>query len=106
MRPDQNTVFLPISELENYKDPEKYFCYGIVFSPETENEHFHGCPPYIKICAVNDYEIELYFEVPEIVAFYGKEHAGYTMKGMDNRFLEGKRIQKEELKSLIKEYIS
>lgn len=102
MKPDSKTVFLPISELEKYKNDKEYFCSAIVFSPETENQHFHGCPPYISIDSVEYGEIEtLYFEVPSIVAYYAHTHAGYTMSGLDRREKEGERKLANKVKKLL-----
>ncbi len=101
--PNKNTVFLPIEELKNYSDKDKYVCCGVVFSPETENNHFDGCPPYIEIFEnIPSLEGEhLYFEVPEIVAYYAKTHPCYTMAGRERRIEEGKRLMKQEIKNLL-----
>ena len=101
MKPTRDTVFKPISELADYSDSEKYFCFAVVFSPETENDHFYGCPPYIGI-GHNDYsEEEIYFEIPVIVAYYAKTHPGYTLAGLERRENEGARKFKNELKRLL-----
>lgn len=99
--PNTNTTFLPFSEIENYSDKDKFFCTGIVFSPETENNHFEGCPPYIEICSSIDYDTTFYFKVPEIIAYHAKVHDGYTMEGMKKRLKEGERNLANEIKSLL-----
>ncbi len=77
MKPTIDTKFLPIQELQNYIDKSKWCCSAIVFSPDTENDHFRGCPPYIAIDSETDFKIEtLYFEVPQIIAYYGTVHVG------------------------------
>lgn len=101
-RPNSKTEFKPISELANYSDPEKWFCAGVVFSPETENEHFHGCPPYIEINDVRLGGISIYFEVPEIVAYYAKTHAGYTHAGIKRYKEQGAAEIKREIARLLK----
>jgi len=102
MKPTNKTKFLPISELANYSDPEKWFCCAVVFSPETENQHFYGCPPYIEISQADGIADEsLFFEVPEIVAYYAKTHPCYTMEGMQRRIDEGKRLARAELKNAL-----
>ena len=101
MMPDKNTIFKPVSELVNYSDKEKYFCNSIVFSPETENNHFHKCPPYICIVSLEDYETEYYFEVPEIVAYYAVTHPCYTMKGIEMYQKRGEENFKAKLKDLL-----
>lgn len=102
-RPNKLTEFKPLSEIANYTDKDKYFCAGVVFSPETENDHFQGCPPYIEIDEVDDYEGNntVYFEVPEIVAYYAKEHAGYTMRGKDNSKEQGRQDMARKIKNLL-----
>jgi hypothetical protein len=99
MKPTKDTKFLPISKLSKYIDQEKYFCCAIVFSPETENDHFEGCPPYIEINEMNGKR--LYFEVPQIVAYYGKVHAAYTMEGMSRRIKQGERNMANKIKDLL-----
>lgn len=109
-KPNKETIFLPITELINYSDKEKYYCCGVVFSPETENDHFEECPPYIQI-KYKDYHEEdnLFFEVPEIIAYYGKVHAGYSyelnrnyicMEKDENYFNIGKNRIEEHLKNI------
>lgn len=101
--PNEETVFLPLSEIEKYSDPEKYYCCGVVFEPETENNHFHKCPPYIEI-GYNDYSKEqehLYFEVPKIIAYYAKTHPCYTMAGSERKRQQGRRDMANELKKLL-----
>lgn len=102
MMPQKDTVFLPLQELDNYSDSTKWFCSAVVFSPETENNHFDGCPPYIRIDdaeGLNDQS--LFFEVPGIVAYYGSAHAGYTMAGLDNKIKEGERQLANKIKTLL-----
>ena len=101
MRPNKETKFKPIEELKNYTDNEKYFCSEIVFSPETENDHFQGCPPYIQITETNNYDKEINFEVPEIIAYYGKQHAGYTITGMNEQEKRGAEKLANKLKHLL-----
>ena len=103
MRPTKNTVFKPLAEIDNYCDKDKYYCTAVVFSPETENDHFHNCPPYIEINEVDDYEENntVYFEVPEIVAYYAKTHPAYTMRGIDNYIKQGERKMQNKIKSLL-----
>lgn len=101
MLPQPNTDFLVFGELDFYQDKSKYFCSAIVFSPETENNHFHNCPPYIAIDYVNGVGEALYFKVPEIIAYYAKTHPGYTMSGLDKQRKEGKRELANQLKSLL-----
>lgn len=102
-RPYKNTEFLPISQLEHYQDKNKYFCSAIVFSPETENDHFEGCPPYIELNHVHPFEEDepIYFKVPEIVAYYGKIHAGYTMEGKRNSKKQGEKDMANKIKNLL-----
>ena len=101
MKPTRQTVFLPISELINYSDKTKYFCMSVVFSPETENDHFEGCPPYISVTDNDHLDEEIYFEVPEIVAYYAKTHPCYTMKGKENDIKEGERRMANKMKDLL-----
>lgn len=102
MMPQKDTKFLPIQEIANYSDEEKWFSSAIVFSPETENNHFDGCPPYIRI---DDAEVlkreSLFFEVPAIVAYYGTYHAGYTMACQERKIKEGERQLANKIKSLL-----
>ena len=83
MIPNKDTKFLPFFELHKYTDKDKYFCYSFVASPSTENHHFEGCPPYIQIMDVNCFNSydAMFFEMPEIIAYYCDKHAGYTMAG-------------------------
>ncbi len=101
MRPTKETTFLPLSDIAKYSDKDKYYCSAIVFSPDTENNHFAGCPPYIKINSVIGDEGDMFFEVPEIIAYYGKVHAGYTMAGKKKSVEEGKRILRSSIKLLL-----
>lgn len=101
MMPTSKTVFLPIQELANYSDKSKYFCSAIVFSPETENNHFHGCPPYIRLDDVAGTEESIYFKVPVIIAYYGYAHAGYTMAGADRKVQEGEKNLANKIKTLL-----
>ena len=101
MLPNRDTEFLPFSKMAQYTNEEEYFCTAIVFSPETENNHFHNCPPYIHLQGVEDYETDgLYFEVPYIVAYYGKTHPCYTMQGNENNRRQGAHDFKLKLKRL------
>lgn len=100
MRPQKTTEFKPISELENYTSREGYFCTAVVFSPETENSHFEGCPPYIALCN-GDHTEDVYFKVPDSVAYYAKMHSGYTMKGLDNARKSGRRDLAADIKRLL-----
>lgn len=100
MKPNQQTKFLPLSEIGKYTDKDKYFCMSLVFSPDTENDHFKGCPPYIEIIE-NKGDKSIFFEVPEIVAYYAKMHPGYTMQGLQNREREGARKLANKIKSLL-----
>lgn len=100
-RPNKKTQFLPLSEIEKYTDEKKWYCCAVVFSPETENDHFDGCPPYIEIRS-NDEEVDsLFFQVPQIVAYYAKTHPCYTMKGIDNHRQQGARELAQKIKSLL-----
>ena len=103
MRPNKETKFLPIEELKNYTDHEKYCCIGIVFSPDTENDHFNGCPPYIQLapCDHDEWDDEIFFEVPKIIAYYGNVHAGYTMKGQEYQRKEGEHRLANGIKELL-----
>lgn len=101
MMPNKDTVFLSFSELENYTDEKKYFCSAVVFSPETENDHFHGCPPYISIDDVDMIEDTKYFKVPNLIAYYAKTHPGYTMKGQKYQREQGRRELVREIKNLL-----
>jgi len=103
MIPDKNSTFKPLSEIDKYIDSEKYYCTGVVFSPETENNHFYKCPPYIEINEVNDFEENntLYFEVPEIIAHYAGFHCGYTMQGRRDAEDRGRHMRSAELKKLL-----
>ena len=103
MKPNVKTKFKKFSEIEKYIDKDKYFCNAVVFSPETENDHFAGCPPYIEIVNV-DYLLENrehYFEVPEIIAYYAKTHPAYTMKGIENWQKQGARDLANKIKVLL-----
>lgn len=101
MKPNKNTKFLPLSEIGKYTDESKYICTAIVFSPDTENDHFIYCPPYIKIEETTFDGEELYFEVSEIIAYYAKIHAGFTMRGVDNYIKQGEDKLREQIKSLL-----
>lgn len=99
--PSTNTVFLPLAQLQEYED-KGYYCRAIVFSPETENNHFEGCPPYICMVAPDHKAYgHLFFEVPKSVAYYGSKHAGYTMAGKRNSEAEGRRALQRELCDLL-----
>ena len=101
MKPDKKTKFLPLSEIGKYVDEKKYFCTAVVFSPETENEHFIGCPPYIEIMLEDETNYSIYFEVPGIIAYYAKTHPAYTMAGLEKRFQAGRQNMAEEIKRLL-----
>ncbi len=103
MLPNKKTKFLPIEELKNFTDSSKYCCIGIVFSPETENNHFHGCPPYIHLthCEADKWDDEMFFEVPEIIAYYGEKHAGYTMRGNEYQRKQGAHDLVSKMKNLL-----
>ena len=101
-RPTSKTIFKNLSQIDHYKDDKKYYCSAVVFSPDTENEHFSGCPPYIRICKVSGLDSDdIYFKVPEIVAYYAKTHPGYTMAGIKKHEERGRRQLAEELKRLL-----
>jgi len=99
MLPQPNTKFLPLSELEGYCN-RGYHCHAIVFSPETENNHFKDCPPYIALYR-SDSDHEVYFLVPEEVAYYGRIHAGYTMAGRERSKQSGRSELQYELRELL-----
>lgn len=101
MIPQKGTNFKPISELIHYSDKELWFCTGVVFSPETENNHFEGCPPYIHLGSVNCDEDDVFFEVPEIVAYYAKTHPCYTMAGIKGHIKQGEREMALKIKRLL-----
>ena len=104
MKPNINTLFRQLSDITNYSDKENYYCCDVVFSPETENEHFPGCPPYIAIVDIEkSYSSEyiMYFEVPEIIAYYAKTHPCYTLTGLENREKEGERKMANKIKALL-----
>jgi hypothetical protein len=101
MKPDRNTIFLPITELLKYSQGGEYCCSAVVFSPETENDHFIGCPPYIRIEDTNTFDKTYFFEVPEIVAYYAKTHPCYTMKGKENDRKAGQREMAQKIKGLL-----
>lgn len=106
--PNKDTVFRPLGDLANFTG-EQYMCTGIVFSPETENNHFHGCPPYICITEEDiggefmnkEYYTEHYFEVPKMVAYYADTHIGYTMKGKESDKQKGRESLARDLKQLL-----
>lgn len=100
MIPNKDTEFLPLTELSKYYDTNEYFCYSMVFDP-SERKLFEGCPPYIQICSENDFDLYLYFEIPEILALYGKDHAGYTFNGRDELIKRGKRELGNQIKQLL-----
>ncbi len=100
MKPNNKTEFKPISELPNYSNKDEYFCSAVVFSPDTENEHFRGCPPYIQVTSM-DGENDFYFEIPNIVAHYAKTHPCYTLKGKENDKKEGERRLAQKIKHLL-----
>ena len=102
MRPTKNTEFLPLSKIDLYCNDTDYFCHEINFDPSYRNECFEGCPPYILIC--NSYfskVTDLYFEIPKIIAYYAKVHAGYTYEGRNKCIEEGKRLLSRDLKQLL-----
>lgn len=102
MMPTPKTEFKPIEDLKNYSDESKWFCHGIVFSPETENSHFHQCPPYIRISSLEDMTADdLFIEVPKIVAYYASVHAGFTMRGRENIAAQAVREFKQKLRSML-----
>lgn len=101
MKPTRETIFLPISQLEKYKDETKFACIAVVFSPETENNHFTGCPPYIHMTEIYAFYNDYYFEIPNIIAYYAKTHLEYTMQGLKNREKEGERILARKIKNLL-----
>ncbi len=100
MMPYKNTEFKSITELEKYAEGTEYFCNAVVFSPETENNHFDGCPPYIQIMSM-DGENSFYFKIPEIVAYYAKTHPCYTHVGKENDKKEGARELAKKIKRLL-----
>lgn len=100
MRPTKKTHFRSFNDIERFSNKDEYFCTSIVFSPDTENDHFDGCPPYIEIVSIEGCE-SFFFKVPEIIAYYGTQHAGYTHKGLDRREQEGARKLSNKLKSLL-----
>ena len=91
---------MPIEELNKYSNSDEFYCCAVVFSPETENDHFHGCPPYIEIGTVKGDE-SFFFKVPEIVAYYAKTHPGYTMQGIEKRRKQGERDMANKIKALL-----
>lgn len=101
MRPTRETKFLPLTEINKFSDKKDWFCSAVVFSPETENDHFVGCPPYIQISAQNCIDDDVFFEVPEIVAYYAKTHPCYTMKGKENDVKRGERQMAQKIKQLL-----
>ncbi len=100
MKPNKKTHFRSFNDIERFSDKDEYFCVSIVFSPDTENDHFEGCPPYIELVSKEDHE-SIFFEVPEIIAYYGKVHVGYTHRGLENREKEGARKLQVSLKNLL-----
>jgi len=105
MKPSRTDSFLIISELVNYIDSEKYFCNHVSFSPEEDGIDFHDDPgkyppPFIEIRVHSSGDI-IYFEIPEIVAYYAAKHPGYTYTGLEQREEEGARKLKIELKNLL-----
>ncbi len=101
MKPNRETEFKPISELVNYQDEAQYFCTAVVFSPETENDHFDKCPPYIQINSVDDSKNAFFFEIPQIIAYYAKTHPCYTMQGIKNNIAKGERQMARKIKDLL-----
>ena len=99
--PNRDTKFKPIEDLSLYSNSEKYFCNGVVFSPETENNHFDGCPPYIEISECYHTNKTYYFEIPEIVAYYAKTHPCYTMQGIENHRKQGARNLANKIRDLL-----
>jgi len=76
MKPNKETQFLPLSEIDKYCNKKKFYCDAVVFSPETENDHFYGCPPYISIRKVDHTDDEIFFQVHDIIGYYAKTHPG------------------------------
>jgi len=104
MKPNINTEFKNLSEIEKYTDGRKYYCTNIVFSPETEG-CFEGCPSYIEINEVDDdynEERTLYFKIPQIIAYYADVHQGYTEKGIKDYIQKGKDDLRWEIKRMLK----
>lgn len=103
-KPNTQTKFLPLSAIEKFSDSQKYYCFAVVFSPATENDHFEGCPPYIAISESNndfDSENDYYFEIPHIIAYYAKTHPVYTQQGIENNILKGERRMAERIRNLL-----
>lgn len=101
MIPQYGTKFLPFSELEQYSSLEKFSCTKIEFSPETRDGHFASCPPYIEIIDNDSLETIGYFEIPATIAYYAKNHAGYTQEGRKNNVEEGKREMSSSIRKLL-----
>jgi len=105
MKPSRTNRFQPIEELAKYTDKEKYFCQMVSFSPEEDGIDFHDDPghyppPFIEVGMIHSVDI-LYFEIPEIVAYYAVQHPGYTYAGLEQREEAGARKLKIELKNLL-----
>lgn len=98
MKSRSEDEFLPLSQIEEYTQ-QGYYCSAIVFSPETENDHFLGCPPYIRLS--KGHRTHLYFRVPDAIAYYGKVHAGYTMEGRKEAAKRGRDEFKAELREML-----
>lgn len=99
MLPTKETVFLPLTRIEKFCQ-DGYDCCAVVFSPETENNHFPGCPPYISLFRLQD-DSQYYFEIPKAIAYYGAVHAGYTMKGRERAVERGRLEMQDEIKALL-----
>lgn len=100
MKPNESTMFLDLSDINKYSDKNIFFCSAVVFSPETENNHFEGCPAYLTICNKNNMD-NYYFKIPEIIAYYAKTHPCYTMQGKENDKKQGELNLANKIKELL-----
>lgn len=99
--PTKDTAFLPIGEIAAY-EAQGYFCMKIEFDPAgSVNRYFEGCPPFILMAPSDRLDSDVYFAIPETVAYYAIQHAGFTDKGRDRLAKRARREMADEFKKLL-----
>lgn len=86
----------PLSE---YKETENTFVYNIFFDPSEDDRIFEGCPPFL-ILSTDTFENEFY-EIPEQMAYYAKQHRGWTDAGRKRAVEDGVRMYKANLRDFL-----
>lgn len=89
-----------LKPLSDYRETEDCFVSGIYFDPSEDDRIFEGCPPFLVLSSNTD-ENEFY-EIPKEIAYYAKQHRGWTKKG--RKTIEDNAIRrfKIELRDLLR----